>query len=367
MLNLKSLLFLSFLLNTILSIQSHSQSLLQKMDEVIPSILEKNKVPGLAITIIDNTKIILSKGYGYADVENKILINGKTGFNIGSISKMFATWGLMKLAESGNIDLDEPVENYLSRWKIPESEFDNTKVTARNILSHTAGVSVHGYPGFPPEMELPSIEQSLNGENGPVRENEPVELLYEPNTAFKYSGGGYTILQLVIEEVTGKSFADFMDQTLFEPLGMDQTSFSITEDILDLSATPYDEELNAIYLERFTAQAAAGLHTSLSDMTSFTKQLLEGNSVLASDIYSQMTTPHPVSRGRYGLGQMIMAMGPVSVVGHAGSNDGWESAFFVHQSTNSAIIMMTNSSNGKQALMSILREWVGWKAIQENK
>lgn len=362
MLNPKSLLLIVFLWNALLSIQSYSQSLQERMDNTIPSLLEENNVPGLAIAIIEYNEIILKKGYGFADIENSIPVTANTGFNVGSVSKTLTAWGIMKLVETGKVDLDEPIENYLSRWKIPESEFDHTKVTIRNILSHTAGLSVHGYPGFPPEMELPTLEQSLEGENGPVRENEPVKLIHEPNTEFKYSGGGFTILQLLIEEVTGKSFSDFMEETVFAPLKMKNTGFTISTDILKSSASPYDEEGNPIYIERFTAKAAAGLHTTLNNFIVFVQANLQENSILNERSISMMMEPIPVTNNMYGLSYRLMKASSFMLAGHAGSNDGWEAAFFLHPQSDSGIVMLSNGSLGKNVLISTLRNWIAWKS-----
>jgi len=206
---------------TITLAQGQTQSeFLEKLDHFIPKKMEAKKVPGVAIVIIDNGKPIYKKGIGWADKEATLKVSTQTGFNIGSISKMFTAWGVLKLAEEGKINIDSSVERYLTRWKLPDSEFDRTKVTVRGLLSHTAGLSVHGYPGFAPEAKLPTIEASLDGENGPVRANEKVMLIHEPQTKFKYSGGGYTILQLMIEEVTKKPFAQYMQTEIFDPLQM---------------------------------------------------------------------------------------------------------------------------------------------------
>lgn len=366
LLKLKSLLFFCFFWTTTANTQTYSQSLQVRMDNTIPSLMEKNNVPGLAIAIIENNKIILKKGYGFADIENETPVTPQTGFNIGSVSKTVTAWGVMKLVESGQIDLDEPIENYLTRWKIPESEFDKSKVTVRNILSHTAGISVHGYPGFHPDTELPSLEQSLDGENGPVRENAPVKLIHEPDTRFNYSGGGFTILQLLIEEVTGKPFSEYMEEAIFASLKMNHTSFTISEDILKSSAAPYDEEGKEIYLERFTAKAAAGLHTTLDDFIKFVQVNLQENNILNPETVSMMMKPVATTKNMYGLSYRMMNAGPVKLVGHAGSNDGWQSAFFLHPSTNSGIIMFSNGSLGRDVLISTLRQWVSWKSTQGN-
>jgi CubicO group peptidase (beta-lactamase class C family) len=334
-----------------------AQSVQHRINEIIPDLMKEHRVPGMAVAVIDNKRVVLKRGYGYSDVSNEVSTTSETGFNIGSVSKLFTAWGIMTLVESGKLSLDIPVEQYLTRWEIPDSDFDASKVTVGNLLSHTAGFSVHGYPGFPPDTELPSLEASLDGDNGPVRADEPVELIYEPNTDFKYSGGGYTILQLLIEEVSDLSFEEYMEKTVFAPLSMKNTGFAISPDILKSSAKPYDENEKEIYLERFTAKAAAGLHTNVDDLVLFTEALLNKKQVLTDESMSFIMKPTKLSKGQFGSGFRIIKMGGFTVSGHTGSNDGWESALLIHQSSNSALIMLTNSSNGKNLMQTILREW----------
>lgn len=331
----------------------------EKLDAEIPKILKENKVPGLAIAILDKNREMIKKGYGWADVAKKEPVNSKTGFNIGSVSKLFTAWAIMDLVNKHKINLDYPVEEYLTRWKLPKSEFDNTKVTIRHILGHTAGLSVHGYGGYQPKKELPTLEASLNGK---FRSDEKVFIEHEPQTKWQYSGGGYTILQLVIEEVTGESFDDYMEDALFDELGMDQTSFEISSKILKKSSKAYDEQGQEIKLERFTAQAAAGLHTNLDDMIIFAKNNLNGSPILTAANKKEMQTPTELSKGRYGLGYAHFPVGPGKfVTGHAGSNDGWEAAMMLDLSDDTAIVMLSNGSNGKKVLITILKKWMQWK------
>ncbi|MFT7604442.1 MAG: CubicO group peptidase (beta-lactamase class C family), partial [Saprospiraceae bacterium] len=242
-----------------------------ELDQKIPQLLNDFIVPGAAIAIIENGKIILQKGYGYSDIDKKIKVNNLTGFNIASISKTVAAWGVMKLVQEGKIDLDAPAEKYLNRWHLPKSKFDADEVTIRRLLSHTAGLSLHGYPGWSPSDILPTIEESLEGKN-----NGPggVEIIMEPGTKWKYSGGGYSILQLIIEEVTGEKFEVYMQGEILNPLGMTNSSYTIDEKILNASSQEYDSFGEVIDFELFTAQAAAGLHTTIEDFTKFAQASL---------------------------------------------------------------------------------------------
>ena len=116
----------------------------EEIDKKIPQLLEDFSISGAAVAIIENGEVVLMKGYGYADIEKGIKVTEQTGFNIGSISNIVAAWGVMKLVQEGKLNLDAPVEKYLTRWHLPESEFDSDEVTIRRLLSHTAGLSQSG-------------------------------------------------------------------------------------------------------------------------------------------------------------------------------------------------------------------------------
>lgn len=359
------LLVVAFLIPLCLSAQietKNSEQFLQDVDQKIPELLSGFNVPGAALCIINDGKIVLQKGYGFSNVSKGTKVSTTTGFNLGSISKTVAAWGIMKLVEEGKINLDDPVEKYLSRWKLPESEFNSGGVTIRRLLSHTAGLSLHGYPGWSPNDPLPTIEESLNGKNnGPGR----VELIMEPGTQWKYSGGGYTILQLVIEELTGGKFEDFMQSEILAPLGMPNSSFKIDDQIMQNSSEEHDAFGNKIDFELFTAKAAAGLHTNLEDFTNFVLASLNQNeqTLLTESNIELMMNPAPSSNGIYGLGYQIDPLPGTSVVlsGHGGANAGWHAIFRVNPETNDALIMFTNGGAGFNIYQQIYCDWVSWK------
>lgn len=340
---------------------------LSELDEKIPAWLEEFIVPGAAIALIDNGEVILQKGYGLADVKNNVAVNGTTGFNIGSISKTVAAWGMMKLVEEGKIELDSPAEKYLTRWHLPETAFDVNKVTVRRLLSHTAGLSLHGYPGWSPSDTLPTIEQSLSGKN-----NGPgdVRIILEPGTKWKYSGGGFTILQLIIEEVTGQKFADYMQAEILNPLGMTNSSYTIDEKILAASSLEHNGYGEVIPFELFTAEAAAGLHTTIEDFVRFAKASLIGSdrqdtdsSILEPGTIKLMTTPAPAASGRYGLGYGIDSIPNTQavLVGHGGANTGWHAYLRVNQQTGDGFAMITNGGSGHNVYRQAYCDWIDWK------
>ncbi|MCD2259190.1 serine hydrolase [Psychroserpens sp. XSD401] len=342
-------------------------SFTKDLDQSIPKLLQEFTVPGTAIAIIENGELVLQKAYGYANVDTKTKVTTQTGFNIGSISKTVAAWGIMKLVEEGKIDLDAPAENYLTRWQLPESEFDSKQVTVRRLLSHTAGLSLHGYPGWTPDDRLSTIEESLNGRNnGPGR----VEMIMEPGTKWKYSGGGYTILQLIVEEVTGQKFEDYMQAQILKPLGMTNSSYKIDETILKNSSFEYDNFGERIDFELFTAQAAAGLHTTIEDFTRFAYASLFAyknnktyNSVLTPSTLKDMMQPAPASNDSYGLGYQVQSIPGVSYTlkGHGGANTGWHAFFRVNPDTNDGFIMITNGGSGHNIYRQVFCDWIQWK------
>lgn len=340
---------------------SSASDLLRTLDETTSGSLERNNVPGMAIAILKDGEAIIKKGYGLADVKEGTKINAKTGFNIGSISKMFTAWGIMTLVEQGMLELDVPVSNYIKTWEVPPSAFDANKITIRNLLQHSAGLSVHGYNGYESKNELTSTRASLSGK---TNSQEAVQLIMQPDTKWQYSGGGYTILQLVIEEVTGKSFANFMKNNIFNPLNMKHTDFTINEDILKTSAKAYDENGNEIPLRLFNAQAAAGLHTTLEDLILFAKASFTKNSVLSQKSISLLRTPTKLSGGDYGMGYMVMnRFGDFTLSGHGGSNEGWQAGFMLDFDSKSGIIVLTNGSSGRNVLFGSMKTWAQWHSV----
>lgn len=334
------------------------KDLLKTLDETTPIALQEHNVPGLAIAIIKDGKTIIKKGYGFSDVNSEKYVNTQTGFNIGSISKMFTAWGIMKLVEDHKLNLDAPFSDYISSWNLPKSEFNSNKITIRNLLQHTAGLSVHGYNGYETKKELTSTTKSLLGT---TNTDEAVKLIMEPESKWQYSGGGYTILQLVIEEVSGMPFAKYMTKNIFKPLQMKQTSFAINRKILKNSAKAYNEEGKEIPLRLFNAQAAAGLHTTLDDLILFAKASFTNNSVLSKKSIEQLLKPTELSKGDYGMGYMVMnRFGDFTLNGHGGSNEGWQSGFMLDFESKSGIIVLTNSSNGRNVLFGSMKNWAQW-------
>ena len=260
-------------------------------------------------------------------------VDRDTVFQVASLSKWITAWGVLALVEDGHLDLDAPVGRSLTRWQLPASEFDLDGVTPGRLLSHTAGlIDDLGYGGFAPSAPLQTLEQSLTRASDafPGRGGE-VRVGGAPGRGWRYSGGGYTLLQLLVEEVSGESFEAYMQRRVLQPLGMTRSTFEWTPDRGTHLATFYDTDSRPATHYRFTALAAASLYTSASDLTRFLQAHLPGpdgapvgRGVLRPETVRAMWRPQASRLGReiWGLGTLLYARNGRGgfVVGHDGMN-----------------------------------------------
>lgn len=292
-------------------------------------------------------------------------VNGQTLFQVASLSKWITAVGVMNLVEEGGIDLDAPVSTYLTRWSLPPSDFDNDAVTVRRLLSHTAGLTDGlGYAGFPWDGEVQPLEASLTqaadaspGHDGRVRVGA------EPGEGFAYSGGGYTLLQLLVEEVTGQSFADYMAAEVLAPMGMTNSSFAAPP--LERLAPNYDKAGKIAPMRRFTALAAASLYTSADDLAAFVAAHRPGgHPVLQPETFAAMREAHARELGAdiWGLGVVLYAPNGQgdTIVGHDGSNEpAINTTARVDPTTGDGIVVL--DTGDAMLATELAGEWVFWK------
>ena len=275
------------------------------------------KVPGVSIAVIKNYKIVWAKGYGLADTLNKIPVTTQTMFSAGSISKFLMAATALKLVDSGLINLDTPINNYLTSWKITENDFTkNTPITLRMLLSHSAGTSQSAYFGFTPNQPLPSITEILSGAK--ISASRPLVVNSIPDKEFRYSGGGSMIAQMALMDVTKKSFTDLSQQILFNKLGMQHSTFQqplpnkfLKQCSWAYSSASWFKGMPYVYPQ----QAAAGLYSTPTDLAKFLidmqLSLLNKGKILSQSITQKMLTPQQnVSDGAYkeqiGIGPFLI-------------------------------------------------------------
>ncbi|MEO8475138.1 MAG: serine hydrolase domain-containing protein [Chryseolinea sp.] len=300
-------------------------------------------------------------------------VDGNTVFQVASLSKWISAFGIMKLVEDGKLELDAPVSKYLTRWQLPPSEFNNEEVTVRRLLSHTAGLTDGlGYSGFETGTPVQPIEQSLTkasdadeGVSGAVRVG------IQPGTEFKYSGGGYTLLQLMVEEVSGQSFASYMDETIFKPLGMMHSTYVWVDSSTYSLAEFYNSDSTRAKHYRYTSLAAVSLYTSLSDLELFFQAHLKGKNgerigrnIVRQETVRKMREPHGKELGIsiWGLGTVLYATTDNNdfIIGHDGkSTPPINTAIRLNPETGDGIIIL--ETGNPTIATQLASEWVFWK------
>ncbi len=286
------------------------------------------KVPGVSVAVIKDFKVEWARGYGVKDVETKEPVTERTLFQAGSISKPVAAMAALKKVEQGRLSLDEDVNRRLVSWKLPDNEFTaKKKVTLANLLSHTAGLTVHGFPGYAAGEQLPTVPQVLDG--AAPANTAPVRVNLEPGTKFRYSGGGTTVMQLALTETLRKPFPEIAREAVLAPIGMTDSTYEqpLPPDWLKRAATghraggfPVEGKLH-VYPE----MAAAGLWTTPTDLAKFGIEVqlsLQGksNKVLSKAMTERMVTPF--IEGAPGLGFFPEKRGASNFIfGHNGADE----------------------------------------------
>jgi CubicO group peptidase (beta-lactamase class C family) len=299
-------------------------------------------------------------------------VDRDTLFQVASLSKWVSAWGVMTLVEAGKLDLDKPVTAYLKRWKLPKGEFDNDAVTVRRLLSHTAGLTDGlGYGGFLPGTAVQSLEDSLTrASDASPNADGRVRVGMAPGTKWRYSGGGYTLLQLIVEEVSGESFESYMSRAVFQPLGMSRSTYSVGSGVSNV-ATFFDAQGAVATHYRFTSLAATSLYTSAADMTRFVAAHVRGPSgeapgrgVLAPATLALMRRPHASQYGIeiWGLGTMLYAPNGSGdfLIGHDGNNEpAVNTAVRLDPATGDGIVIL--ETGNRLLATEFAGEWVYWK------
>ncbi|MCH5719060.1 serine hydrolase domain-containing protein [Niabella hibiscisoli] len=227
-------------------------------------------IKGLSIAVIKNYQIHWAKGYGWADEASKRKVTPDTRFQAASISKSLNSMGILKLVEEKKIDPRADINTLLKSWQFPyDSNSGKTKINIYQLLSHTAGLSVHGFPGYERGTELPTLPQILDGRS--PANTKAVRSLFEPGTKVQYSGGGTTLSQLIVEDITGQPYEKYMKEAVLQPLGMAHSSFEQPiSDTLNLATGYYanGKPVTGKY-HVYPEQAAAGLWTTPTDLAKY--------------------------------------------------------------------------------------------------
>lgn len=339
-----------------------------KLDDEIPSLMAKYRIPGAIVAVIKDGEPVFINAYGYANVKSGRKMTTDAYCRVESISKSVTAWGVMKLVERSEINLDTPVVEYLKSWEFPESDYPTDKITVRQLLNHTSGLPL-GTIGvrYAPTEQIPALRKSLT-QNALPNSN--------PGLHFEYSNVGYHILELLIEEVTGLDFNQYMVQEVLSPLGMTHSSFEWRTSFADSIPIGYDFSGKPVPPYVYPEKAAGGLFATADNITRFVcagmmDSMASGN-VLNRESIVQLYTPSVNNLGfygfafdSYGFGHLIEELpNGKTAVAHGGQGTGWMTHFHSVPETGDGIVILTNSQRSWPFFAQILTQWAEWNGFK---
>lgn len=328
-------------------------------------------VPGLSLAVIHDGEVEWARGYGSKETGKPEPISPDTLFQAASISKPVAAMAALSLVEKGILNLDEDVNQKLRTWKVPENEFTQVeKVTLRRILSHSAGLTIHGFMGYPKVKDIPGLTQILDGT--PPANSAEVRVDVPPGSIWRYSGGGTTVAQLLMMDVSGRPFAELMQESVLEKIGMTSSTYEqpLPEFMSGREATAHRPDGTGYEgaWHTYPEQAAAGLWTTPTDLAKFVIEVQRSLQGKANYVLNQQTTQEMLTlqKGKYGLGLHIEEDGAVTWFGHGGSNAGYRNQMIGLMDSGQGVVVMTNGDLGTLLIWEVIRSVAsvyGWHAF----
>jgi len=314
--------------------------------------MKELNVPGVSVAVIHNGKIEWARGFGVRSIGGPP-VNPETMFQAGSISKPLAALACLRLVQQGKLSLDTDVNTYLTSWKFPSDPVAQGKpITLRELLTHTGGTTVHGFPGYASNEPVPTLIQVLNGEkpaNTPAIRSEAA-----PGARWNYSGGGYTIMQLVLLDTTKEPFPKLLHDSVLAPIGMTRSTYEqpLPQNLRDNAATPYRGDGKPVEggAHTYPEMAAAGLWTTPTDIARYALEVVnsldgKANHVLSQEMTKQMLT---AGLGNWGLGLEIGGSPSDPWFSHGGANEGFRNIFYMYEKNGDGAAVMTSGDAGGQ-------------------
>ncbi|MGE5422410.1 MAG: serine hydrolase domain-containing protein, partial [Ignavibacteriales bacterium] len=328
--------------------RSYGRNSGNSLEEKLDSMIKKYEVQGASYAIIKNGQIVAIHNFGYSNVEQKRKVDDNTAFKIASVSKTVTAYAVMQLVDQKVLELDAPVEQYIKNWSFPQSEFDTDKVTIRTLLSHTAGVTDSSEYGY--TETLPTVAEALTQRN--------IALKREPGSEFEYSSfSGYAILQLVIENVTGEKFEDYMCEHVFPSLNMKSAGYFDQRGEYAFLATPYAGLGTPIDVTPIVMTGAGGVSATSSDMANFVIGLIKYYRTGNDEMFEAQKNADSVY-GTYALGIVPHKLANGAVVyDHNGTLTGWNSQIALEPQSGNGIVFLCNSDKGYYLTNEVIRLW----------
>jgi CubicO group peptidase (beta-lactamase class C family) len=330
------------------------------------------RTPGVSVAVMHNGQIEWAKGYGVRRVGNSDLVDSATLFQAASISKPVAAVAALRLVDAGRLTLDADINTVLTSWKVPDTTFTaGEKVTLRRLLSHSAGLTVHGFPGYAATAAVPTVVQILDGAK--PANTTAVRVNTAPGSIWRYSGGGFTVMQLALNDLTGKDFPRLMRELVLDPAGMASSGYEqpLPPERRGRAASAHRGDGMPINGEwhSYPEMAAAGLWTTPTDLLLFARAIQralrgEPNAILSPALAQQFVT---VQKGEYGLGVGLEGDSLTARFSHGGANAGYRCMFFAFTGRGDGVAIMTNGDNGSELAGEIARavsDVYGWGVMR---
>jgi len=344
------------------------------LDDFIIARMQESHIPGLSLAIVRDGKIIKAQGYGFTDKSGRTPVSTNTLFMAGSVSKSVAAFGALRLVQEGQLSLDADVNTRLQTWKVPENKFtQDQKVTLREILSHSAGLTVHGFPGYDRNGPIPTLTQVLDGVK--PANTAAIRVDTVPGSEWRYSGGGYTVMQQFIIDVTGKPFPKFMSDTVLQPLGMTNSTYEqpLPKDLATSAATGYYANGNAVKgkWHVYPEMAAAGLWTTPSDLARFDIAIQQALAGKSNPVLSPATTRLMLTRQKAddGLGVFLGGRDKTLKFSHEGRDEGFDAIMVAFANTGQGAVIMINANDNSGAgnkIIEFIAQEYDWSQRQQH-
>jgi CubicO group peptidase (beta-lactamase class C family) len=331
------------------------------LDAFIQAQMSQRQINGLSLAVIQDGRIE-ARAYGVT-ARGGAPVTATTLFQAGSISKPVAATGALKLVELGKLTLDEDVNAKLKSWRVPANELTQTeKVTLRRLLSHSAGLTVHGFPGYAVTERMPSVVEVLDGAGNTA----PIRVDVVPSSLWRYSGGGYTVMQQLVVDVTGKSFPEYMTAAVLAPLGMTHSTYQqpLPPDRAAQTASGYYTDRSAVSgkWHVYPEMAAAGLWTTPTDLARFAIEVQQSLAGKSNQVLSQAMTRQQltVQKDDFGLGLALSGSGAARTFSHNGRDEGFDALMLAFAETGQGLVVMINA-NDNSGMMNRIVEFVARK------
>jgi len=341
--------------------------------------LDEFGVPGASWVVFEDGAVAETGAAGVVDVSGGGPVTPTTLFQAASISKPVAVLAMLRLVDRGLLDLDEDVNHKLTSWQVPPVGQWQPAVTLRQLASHSAGMTVSGFPGYTRDAALPATAQILDGLRPATNIGVRVDLV--PGTQFRYSGGGTTVIQQLLEDVTGTPFRELIQELVLQPLGMSDSDYAqpLPPELHPRAATGHDDAGSPLdgKWEVYPQLAAAGLWTTPTDLAKFALGVQRAyagadHAVLSVELVREMLTPQIAATSRIGglnhLGLGLFLDESGSRYGHSGGNAGFCCHMLAHRDTRKGAVVMTNGDAGTWVVLrafAAIASAYGWSGYPD--